>query len=131
MRSFALALEPSGVNVNAIVPSTTTRLSPAPPLSRLRQRAAAVGIERAATLSEEALRELLLHPHTIANFVAFLATPEGAGITGSAFSLTGGHIGLYAASEEVATLDRPGGVWEVDDLVATVPGSGLARRMLR
>jgi NAD(P)-dependent dehydrogenase (short-subunit alcohol dehydrogenase family) len=131
MRSFALALEPHGVTVNAIVPSTTTRMSPAPSLDRLRQRAAAAGIGTADALGEEELRHKLLHPDTIANFVAFLASPAASGITGSAFAVTGGHVGLYGAPEEVAVLDRPGGAWSVEDLADAVPGSGLTRRTIR
>lgn len=103
MRSFALALEPSGVTVNAIVPSAATRLSP----------------------------RTLAGPDGVAEFVTYLATPDARSVTGSVFALSGGHVGLYGPSEEVASLDRPGAGWDLEALLGALPGSGLTARTLR
>lgn len=131
MKSFALALEPAGVTVNAIVPSATTRLSPPPPRDVLLARAAAAGVATAAELPEDQLRHMLGGPTTIANFVAYLAGPEASDITGSVFTVSGGHVGLLGAPTEVASLDRPGGSWDEDDLANALRAGGLHRRTLR
>jgi NAD(P)-dependent dehydrogenase (short-subunit alcohol dehydrogenase family) len=121
-KSLALALAPYGVTVNAVAPSAVTRMSDTVPVEALRQRAAAAGFELPAEMTEEQIRMALIgDPAAVANFITYLSTDSAASITGHAFAVIGGHIGVFGPVDEARTIDKAG-VWDVDELVGAVPG---------
>ncbi len=60
-------------------------------------------------------------PEPVAPFVVYLATDEAANISGSTFSLQGGHIGLLSEPADITALDRKEGIWTVDELIEQAP----------
>jgi NAD(P)-dependent dehydrogenase (short-subunit alcohol dehydrogenase family) len=127
-KSFALAMAPYNVNVNAIAPSATTRMSvPPDDIERLRIRALGMGITEAEEHSADELRHMMEDTSTIENWVAYLASPAGTEITGSLFTVSNRHIGLLGPWGEIATLDAEGEPWTLEALTTAVPGAAIAQ----
>ncbi|MFE5707060.1 SDR family NAD(P)-dependent oxidoreductase [Rhodococcus koreensis] len=109
-----------GVRANAISPAARTPMVTTAPIL-----AAAV----AAPEDEDAFDRF--HPRNVSSLVGYLATAD-CPFTGQVFSVTGGHVGLYAGYSLAHSVDtdRP---WSVDELAelmgaASFPKSAEAIR---
>lgn len=121
-KSFAQALAPSGITVNAVAPSAISRMSDTVPIEVLRARAEAVGVQLPPEMPEEQIRLMLIgDPAAVANFITYLSLDEAKDVTGRIFAVIGGHIGVFAEWNEEATMDNATGIYSVDDLIAAVP----------
>lgn len=56
-------------------------------------------------------------------FLAYLCSPEAAGINGAVFSVTGsGNIALYGEPKHVSRISKEGAAWTMEELRKEVPG---------
>jgi len=120
-RSVARDVFQYGITCNAYAPGALTRATWSMRILLDRQAAA-----RGVTLPTRAGGEIGNQPEQLAPFVAYLATEEAGNITGTVFSVHGGHIGRYSDPIEVANLDKAEALWTVDELVEQVPKILLA-----
>ncbi len=66
-------------------------------------------------------------PFDIGPFIAYLASDDAAGISGSVFNVGGNGVGIYAEPEIKRSITKFGnGPWTVDELKAQLPRSVLA-----
>jgi len=95
----AMELRSAGVTVNAVAPTARTRLTEA--------------------LIPEGLGDL--GPEHISPLVAWLASPQSAGVTGRVFTAGGGSIGVVEAWRLGPEVHKDG-LWSAAELGAIVPG---------
>jgi len=116
----ALELGSRGITANAIAPGARTRLTMDPKVEE--------GIKKkfeAGLLSKEDY-EKFVHmpgPEHVAPAVVFLCTDQAADINGQVFGAVGGSIFLYSKPQEIKTLFKSQGIWNLDELVDQVPGT--------
>jgi len=94
-RVVALDMARSHVTCNAVAPFAATRVTEAIKPANPAQ----------ATYKERALK---VPARAVAEFVAWLAGPEAAGVTGQLFGVRGREIFLFSQPRPVATLVNPG-----------------------
>lgn len=118
-QSVALELGKYGVTCNAVAPTASTRLS--------FDDAMAVGLKKrleAGVITKEFYDNAvnLPGPQFLPPIFVYLATDEAANINGKIFRAFGGTIGLYSQPEVVKTIKKDG-IWTIDELVETMPGT--------
>ena len=108
-------LEPYGVTVNCLSPGlTATRLGDN----------AIVDMKEAMGLSEQEVHGRMgvaQPPEAMAPMAVFLASPEGRGITGKIFEVSGDRISVVSPPKRTVSYTHPGG-WSVDDVFSSFPG---------
>ncbi len=105
--SSANALQKYGITVNAIMPGAATRMTDTIPAGRM---PGATGLPQSET-AEGTPRD----PANVAPIVLFLASDEGAGVTGQCFGASGYRIMRYRhiVADKVIYNDGP---WNIDQL---------------
>ncbi len=83
MRSLAADLAGSGITANAVCPGSTRG-------AMLDASAAVYGLASAEEFAGQQLVERLLDPAEIADLIAWLCSPDSAGVTGAALPVDGG-----------------------------------------
>lgn len=116
-QAVARELYPFGITCNAFTPTALTRAT-ATGAARFKKMAT-----DGKNISQERLNMYERTPvaDDLGPFIAYLATNEAAGITGSVFALAGGHVGLWSVPQEISTIDKKDGQWTVDELVKVAP----------
>ena len=120
-RSIAKEAYKSGITANAICPSADTRMTLTEAVKANRKRKFEAGLMTKAEY-ERTLQNR--GPEYIAPLVAFLALEDTDYINGQVLHIERGRIHSYYFGEDFRSLYKGGdGMFTVDELVETVPGS--------
>lgn len=120
-RSIAKETYRNGITANAICPSADTRMTLTEAVKENRRRKFEAGL-----MTKEQYELTLVHrgPEYIAPMVAYLCTDDADTINGQVFHVERGRINTYYFGEDYKFLHKGGdGMFSVDELIATVPGS--------
>lgn len=60
-------------------------------------------------------------PEHIPPLVVYLCTEEASNINGRTFFINGNQLGLYSEPQIIATINKEGGLWTLDELLKEVP----------
>ena len=126
-KAVAIELHDYGITCNAFSPWAKTRAS-----YELDTYPLVVDKEDAPFIFEMEdgggdMMEMTPTPDYIAPFISYLASDDGAPISGSVFSLGGNGIAMYSEPEVAKSLTKFGeGPWKMDELVKQVPRGLLA-----
>jgi NAD(P)-dependent dehydrogenase (short-subunit alcohol dehydrogenase family) len=109
-----------GVTCNAIAPGAATRMTATVPAgtAQLRQRAGTAPVvaeRRPSTVPP--MRE----PEYVAPMTVFLATDAAWNINGKVFYVAGGRVSLAHEETAMRQINKPQGMWTVDELREMVP----------
>lgn len=114
VRTWAMELQRAGVTVNAVCPVAATAMTESVPFLQPYIEAMKSGDQ----LPAFARRELGFGtPEDAAGIVSFLASDEGAEVTGQAFAVGGDRLALWTHPGMIATSYHDGG-WAAEDIAA-------------
>ena len=116
-RAIAKELVDYGVTCNAFTPGAYTRAA-ATNVARIEKMA-----EEGGPKDEQRMKrfESGVSADYLAPFIAYLATDEAKGISGTVFSTYGNHYAIYSNPEQIHSINKDKGMWTVDELVKIVP----------
>jgi 3-oxoacyl-[acyl-carrier protein] reductase len=120
-RSIAKEVSKYGITANAVCPSADTRMTVNDAVKANRKRRFEAGLMTKAQYE----RTLLARgPEYIAPMVAYLCLEEADYVNGQVFHIERGCISTYYFGEDLKALHKGGdGMFTVDELIETVPGS--------
>jgi NAD(P)-dependent dehydrogenase (short-subunit alcohol dehydrogenase family) len=104
--SSAVALQKYGITVNAIMPGASTRMTDSIPAGRMPGAPIVRSAEAAGTVRD---------PANVAPIIIYLASDEGAEVTGQIFGASGYRITRYKHIEPERVLTNTG-PWDIDEL---------------
>jgi NAD(P)-dependent dehydrogenase (short-subunit alcohol dehydrogenase family) len=104
--SSAVALQKYGITVNAIMPGASTRMTDSIPAGRMPGAPIVRSAEAAGTVRD---------PANVAPIIIYLASDEGAEVSGQIFGASGYRITRYKHIEPERVLTNTG-PWDVDEL---------------
>lgn len=120
-RSIAKETSRYGITCNAICPSADTRMTVNDAVIANRKRKLADGL---ITQAEYDRASRPRGPEYIAPMVGYLCTDEAQDVNGHVFHVERGRIHTYYFGEENKALHKGGdGMFTIDELIETVPGS--------
>lgn len=116
-RGVAMDMAPYGVTCNAYHPLAKTDMTGPQTYYTIEQRFKQGKIDR----EEYEWQKNLPGPEGVGPLVAYLATPQAAGITGKVFYVSGGKVALYSEPVRARTIHKPGDIWSVAELAERMP----------
>ena len=120
-RTAALDLGKYGITVNAIRPNAATRMTLTDDVKNsMRKKAAAMGVAD-ADFDKFFDGFFTSKPEHIPPLVVYLCTDEAANINGRNFFINGNSLSLYSEPQIIATINKEGGFWTLDELIKEVP----------
>lgn len=112
-RSVARDVFKYGITCNAYAPGALTRATiSARILMNRRNNGKPLTFSNMADMSS---------PEQLTPFIVYLASDAAANISGTVFSVHGGHIARFSDPREIAFMDKKEGLWTVDELIKQVP----------
>jgi len=117
-RAVAREMGRYGVTCNAYAPTAATRFTLSEDIVAGFKKRYEAGL-----MTKERYEELTNPPgpETAAPFVVYLCTDEAANINGQVFDVTGGNIAIYSEPVKKKSIDKPEGLWTVEELIELVP----------
>jgi len=117
-RAVAREMGRYGVTCNAYAPTAATRFTLSEDIVAGFKKRYEAGL-----MTKERYEELTNPPgpETVAPFVVYLCTDEAANINGQVFDVTGGNIAIYSEPVKKKSIDKPEGLWTVEELIELVP----------
>lgn len=113
-RTVGRELGKYGVTCNAIRPQAATRMTMNE--DTLKNIANMMGLKDLKE-AEKLILAQIGGPELISPFIVFLCTDEAANVNARVFNVGGGRFGLYNEPEVIASVEKPGQVWDVEELI--------------
>jgi len=111
-----------GVTCNAYCPNAATRNTSGDELRSVLRRAYEEGF-----LTREKYEDMINppSPDTVGPLMVYLCTDEAAGINGRVFDVHRGEISIYSEPVKTGSINKPEGLWTIDELIEKIPGELL------